>query len=105
MAGQIHAFYRSRGRGLSREALPRAALPAGRHSPGDRLFAIENGPSGFDPIAPQHEPKIKFLMLMRNERLAALRTRYDDAAGVLAVEHDGREAVRADLAAKHGRLA
>lgn len=105
MTAKVQSIYRYPVKGLSPEALSRAALTAGRHFPGDRLFAIENGPSGFDPIAPQHEPKIKFLMLMRNERLAALRTRYDDAAGVLTIEHEGREAVRADLATKDGRLA
>ena len=42
---------------------------AGAYFPGDRLFAIENGPSGFDSAAPVHQPKIKYLMLMRHERL------------------------------------
>src|SRR5437764_1342720 len=105
MTAKIQSIYRYPVKGLSPETLTRAALTAGRHFPGDRLFAIENGPSGFDPAAPQHEPKIKFLMLMRNERLAALDTRYDDAAGMLTIEHEGREAVRADLATKDGRLA
>jgi uncharacterized protein YcbX len=105
MTARIHSIYRYPVKGLSPEALTRAALTAGRHFPGDRVFAIENGPSGFDVDAPQHEPKIKFLMLMRNERLAALRTRYDDAARVLMIEHEGREAVRANLATKDGRLA
>lgn len=105
MTARICSIFRYPVKGLSPEALTRAALSAGRHFPGDRLFAIENGSSGFDPAAPQHEPKIKFLMLMRNERLAALRTRYDDAEGVLTIEHEGREPVRADLASKEGRLA
>ena len=38
------------------------------------MYAIENGPSGFDPAAPGYLPKHRFLMLMRNERLAELRT-------------------------------
>jgi uncharacterized protein YcbX len=44
-------------------------------------------------------------MLMRNERLAALRTRYDHAAGTLVIEPDGREMVNADLSSAGGRLA
>jgi uncharacterized protein len=36
-------------------------------------------------------------MLMRNKRLAALRTRYDDRSHVLTVSADGTEAVRGDL--------
>jgi uncharacterized protein YcbX len=101
----IQSIYRYPVKGLSPESLGGIHLKAGEYFPGDRLFAIENGPSGFDPAAPEHQPKIKFLMLMRDERLATLRTRYDDATGMLTIEHDGREAVRADLATKDGRLA
>jgi uncharacterized protein YcbX len=44
-------------------------------------------------------------MLMRNERLAALRTAFDPATHALTIIHDGREAVRADLRTAEGRLA
>lgn len=104
-AAHIASLYRYPVKGLSPEPLTRTTLTAGDYFPGDRLFAIENGPSGFDPQDPQHHPKIKFLMLMRNERLATLRTRYDDAAGTLTIEQAGHEAVRADLATKEGNLA
>ena len=67
-------------KGLSPEPLAaRRARGRARPCPGDRLYAIENGPSGFDPAAPRHQPKMRYLMLMRNERLATLRTRFDDA--------------------------
>jgi uncharacterized protein YcbX len=102
---QLESIYRYPVKGLSPEKLERVHLRAGAYFPGDRLFAIENGPSGFDAAAPVHQPKTKFLMLMRNERLATLRTRYEDATGMLSIEHDGRNAVQADLAAKEGRLA
>ena len=49
-------------RGLSPERLTSAQLEANSYFPGDRLFAIENGPSGFDPAAPVHQPKIKYLV-------------------------------------------
>ncbi len=48
MPGQIASLYRYPVKGLSPEALDSADLEAGGHFPGDRLFAIENGPSGFD---------------------------------------------------------
>ena len=41
-----------RGVAISPEPLERATLTAGQTIPGDRLYAIENGPSGFDPAAP-----------------------------------------------------
>jgi uncharacterized protein YcbX len=101
----VRNLYRYPVKGLSPEPLARAELSVGEYFPGDRLYAVENGPAGFDPAAPAHQPKIKFLMLMRNERLAALRTRYDDAASTLTIDDDGREAVKADLSTRDGRLA
>jgi uncharacterized protein YcbX len=101
----IDAIYRYPVKGLSPQKLPRVALTAGLTLPADRLYAIENGPTGFDPAAPAYFPKTRFLMLMRNERLAALKTDYDDASHTLTIVHEGREAVRADLRTKEGRLA
>ena len=101
----IASLYRYPVKGLSPERVSAAALAAGAYFPGDRLYAIENGPSGFDPAAPQHQPKIKFLMLMRNEALARLRTRYEDAAATLVIEAQDHETVRADISTKEGRLA
>ena len=54
--------------------------------PGDRLYAIENGPSGFDPAAPAYLSKTHFLMLMKNERLASLRAAFDQKSHVLTIE-------------------
>ncbi len=92
-------------KGLSPEPLAEAALVAGRHFPGDRMFAVENGPSGFDPTAPEHQPKVKFLMLMRHERLAALATHYDDATGLLTIRLNGATLAEGDLATLDGRSA
>jgi uncharacterized protein len=85
--------------------LPRVKLTQGATLPADRLYAIENGPSGFDPAAPAYFPKIVFLMLMRNECLAALRTDYNEASHTLVIYSDGREAARGDLRTKEDRLA
>ena len=103
--GKIHAIYRYPVKGLSPEPLTRTQLAIGATLPADRLYAIENGPSGFDPAAPRHQPKQRYLMLMRNERLARLRTRFDDASHVLVVAAEGREAARGDLRAPEGRTA
>jgi uncharacterized protein YcbX len=99
----IQAIYRYPVKGLSAQALPRVHLSVRSTLPGDRLYAIENGPSGFDAGAPAYLPKQRFLMLMRNERLAALRTDFDDATHVLTVTADGREAARGDLRTEEGR--
>jgi len=92
-------------KGLTPEPLQRTRLGAGETVPGDRIYAIENGPSGFDAAAPRHQPKTRYLMLMRNERLAALRTSFDDKTHTLIIESEAREAVRGDLRTPAGRAA
>jgi uncharacterized protein YcbX len=102
---QIQAIYRYPVKGLTPQRLEATTLSVGATLPADRLYAIENGPSGFDPAAPQYFPKIRFLMLMRNERLAALRTDYDEVSHTLSIHWEGREAAHGDLRTKEGRLA
>jgi uncharacterized protein YcbX len=101
----VKSLYRYPVKGLSPQALPRTRLEPGQTVPADRLYAVENGPSGFDPAAPGYFPKIRFLMLMRNERLAALRTDYDEASHTLVIHSDGEEATRGDLRTAPGRAA
>lgn len=101
----LHSIYRFPVKGLSPEPLARAMLTPGQTVPGDRLYAIENGPSGFDPTAPKYQPKMRFLMLMRNERLAALRTRFDERSHTLTIDYDSREQARGDLRTTDGRAA
>jgi len=98
----IRAIYRYPVKGLSAERLPAATLRPGETLAGDRRYAIENGPSGFDPAAPSYLPKQRFLMLMKNERLARLDTHFHDATQVLVIKENGREAVRGDLGTPSG---
>ncbi|HVY58155.1 MAG TPA: MOSC domain-containing protein [Xanthobacteraceae bacterium] len=102
---RIEAIHRYPVKGLSAERLTSARLDVGATLPADRLYAIENGPTGFDPQAPVHLPKHRFLMLMKNERLARLATAFDTASHVLTVRLDGEEAVRGDLRTADGRAA
>lgn len=102
---KVVSLYRYPVKGLSGEKLKSVALVPDQTFPADRAFAIENGPSGFDPAAPSWQPKIKFLCLMRNAKLAALETNYDDATGTLSVLKDGVPMVEASLKAEAGRAA
>jgi uncharacterized protein YcbX len=99
----IQSIYRYPVKGLSPERLGDVALARGRTLPNDRRYAIENGPIGFDPADPKYFPKSFFLMLMRNERLAALRTHYDDDSHILTIHHNGAEAARGNLQTAEGR--
>lgn len=104
-SAHIHSIYRYPIKGLSPQPLTRVALAAGETLPADRRYAVENGPSGFDPTTPAYFPKIRFLMLMRNERLAALRTNYDVVSHTLIIHRQGREAARGNLRTAEGREA
>ena len=101
----VTALYRYPVKGLSAEPLQHAMLTPGETVSGDRSYAIENGPTGFDPAVPRYFPKSRFLMLMRDERLATLHSRYDDISRVLTIRTGGEEAVRADLGTAEGRVA
>ncbi len=105
MTATIQSIYRYPVKGLSPESLARVRLEPGQTLPADRRYAIENGPIGFDPAAPAYLPKSRFLMLMRDERLATLDTRYDDATETLIINGEGRELARGDLSTQEGRLA
>ena len=102
---RIQSIYRYPVKGLSPEPMPRAELAEGKTLACDRIYAIENGPSGFDPGNPAYLPKQRFLMLMRNARLAELRTRFDDQSHVLTIRSENREAARGDLRTPEGRAA
>jgi hypothetical protein len=104
-SARIDAIYRYPVKGLTPQRLDRTRLAPGATLPADRLYAIENGPSGFDPADPQYFPKQRFLMLMRNERLAALRTDYDEASHTLTIMTEGRVSAGGDLRTAEGRLA
>ena len=101
----LAGLYRYPVKGLTPEQLTAVPLRTGQTLPADRRYAIENGPSGFDPEAPVWKPKTFYLMLMRNERLAAFKTVYEDASNVLTIRRDGAVVVRADLESAHGRAA
>jgi hypothetical protein len=102
---QIQAIFRYPVKGLTPQELETASLSPGATLAADRLYAIENGPIGFDPENPKYFPKQRFLMLMRNERLAALRTDYDEASHTLVIQSEGGEAARGDLRTAEGRAA
>jgi uncharacterized protein len=95
--GRVAELYRYPVKGLSGERLDFVPVSPGATFPMDRAFALENGPSGFDPSAPTWQPKVKFLCLMRNARLAALATRYDDASETFVVRKNGETLLEARL--------
>ncbi len=99
----VSALYRYPVKGLTGEALASAHLREGETLPFDRAYAIENGLGPFNPEAPSHLPKIHFVMLMRNEQLAALKTKFEDDTHTLTIVHNGTETARGELRTALGR--
>lgn len=102
-AARVQALYRYPVKGLSPEPMQRVQLAPGETMPCDRAWAIENGPGRFDPEAPRHLPKINFLMLMRDERLATLQTQFDEANETLIIKRAGKQVAKGQLSSKLGR--
>ena len=101
----IASIYRYPVKGLSPEQLSRAALVPGQTLAADRRYAIENGPSGFDPAEPKWLSKPHFLMLQRDEWLVPLRTHFDDTSHILTIRQDGAVTAQGDLETSEGRAA
>ena len=101
----IAGLYRYPVKGLSPEPLTRVALAPGGTFPNDRAYAIENGRSKFDFVEPRWLPKASFLMLMKNESLAALATRFDDATANLTIRQNGTVVAEGRLDTEAGRRA
>src|SRR6266581_4293147 len=101
-AATIAAIYRYPVKGLSAEKLERVALKPGECLPQDRRFAIALPATRFDPERPEWLAKTHFVMLMRDEKLARLNTRFDAETGELSIEQAGRVAVQARLTEPEG---
>lgn len=100
---QIAAIYRYPVKGLSAETLDQAALSPYETIPCDRIYAVENGPGRFEAAHPRHLPKINFLMLMRDERLASFQSRYDEGTEKLTILRGGEPVCSGRLSEKSGR--
>ena len=101
-SGSVVAVYRYPVKGLSAEEMDRVVLTPGECLPHDRRFAIALGSTRFDPEHPVWLPKTHFIMLMRDEKLARLRTRFDAESGVLAIAENDRVLLRAQITATKG---
>jgi uncharacterized protein len=82
---QIEHLYRYPVKGLTAEALEAAEVEPGGALPWDRAFALAQGDAPFDPAEPEWLQKTHFMCLMRNARIAALRSVFDPRTGVLTV--------------------
>ena len=102
LRGEIVALWRHPLKGFTPEPLMTVALRPGEGLPLDRCWAVEHGPSGFDPAAPTHISKFRFVALAPMPSAARVRTRLDDATGRLHAAADGAEDISADITQAQG---
>ena len=105
MNGHVAGIFRHPVKGFTPENLTHVDLAPGEGFPHDRVYAVENGPSGFDPAAPAFTRKQKFTVLAAIARVAAVRTRLDDASGVLSAQAPGQPTFAGRLSEPQGREA
>lgn len=103
MPPSVAAIYRYPVKGLSPEPLERATLAPLDCLPHDRRFALARAGTQIDPQAPEWLHKSHFFMLMRDEKLAQLRTRFDEGSGAFSIERAGRTLLRAQITHASGR--
>jgi uncharacterized protein YcbX len=102
---RIAEIYRYPVKGLSAEPMERVSIGVGKVIPYDRAYALENGPSTFDPDDPKWTTKNAFLMLMRHERLALLHTAFDTETHTLTIRRDGVVLAQGCLDQEEGKRA
>ncbi len=80
------------------KSAPKAAFPTIANGQSKTARAASN------PEAPKHLPKIAFLMLMRDERLASLATTFDESSETLTIHRGGKPVAKGTLSTRPGRL-
>ena len=103
MSGHVAAICRHPIKGFTPEPLAAVNLAPGQGFPFDRLWAVENGPCGFDPDAPAFVPKQKFTVLAAIPKVAAARTRLDEATGALSISAPGAPDLSVRMGEPEGR--
>lgn len=103
MAITIATIHRFPLKGLPGESLESTTLEPGEGLPHDRRFAMAHGSTLFDPENLQWLPKTNFLMLMKDEKLAQLRAKFEPEQGRLTIERGGKQVVCGTVTEPLGR--
>ena len=102
MEGVIQNLYHYPIKGLSAQRLARVELRKGEGFPFDRVFGFARHDSGFDVNDPRPLPKDRFIVLVKEERLAGLDTTFDPVKRHLRIEIANNNALVADLSTEEG---
>ncbi len=89
-------------KGLSAQPMHEVALEPGRGVPGDRAFALVRPDGRYMPGRSQTLSKDQFFVLLKNARLAGLRTRLDPGSRHITVSVRDHEVLSCDLGTPGG---
>jgi hypothetical protein len=89
MSASIATLFHYPIKGFTPQRVNSASLRPGEAFPGDRLLAVEDGPSGFDPAAPAFVPKMRFAVLAKSAAVASVRTFYEESSRRLTAQAPG----------------
>jgi len=103
MTAEISMICRYPVKSLSPEQLQRTEVEIDGALPGDRRFALALGSTLFDGAKPHWLPKSSFLALVKNEKMAALETIFDDQCHDLQILRDGKQVAHGNLTDPLGR--
>ncbi|MBO0985294.1 MOSC domain-containing protein [Rathayibacter sp. SD072] len=105
MPTTLDSLYRYPVKGLTPERLDSVALQPGRGVPTDRRYALAKPDGAYRADAFVPLSKREYFVLLNTERLAGLRTRFDDDARTVEVTVQGHRVLEADLTTADGREA
>lgn len=103
MSYKVTHIHRYPVKGLSPDEMQTAELTEGEPLPFDRAFALALSTTQFDRSNPEWLPKQKFLMLQRDEKLAALDTAFTPEKASLAILRSGKQVAHGSLKSPIGR--
>lgn len=101
----IRSLYRYPIKGLTGESCHKLRLIDAEGIMGDRAFAIARQPNVFDPDVRRTTNKSNFLMLMRDEALASLETKFDEHAKILTVKQNDKLVLKEQIDREAGQNA
>lgn len=90
-------------KGFTPEPLAEVSITVHAQFPHDRIYAVEDGPSGFLAESPRHMDKTKFTVLANKPRVAQVRTRLDPETGQLTATAPGMTPLQGTLGTQEGR--
>ncbi|WP_158815415.1 MOSC domain-containing protein [Methylocapsa sp. S129] len=103
MSVAVRGLYHYPVKGLSAQALAKVRLIAGEGFPFDRVYGLARHDSGYDPTYFQPLPKSRFIVLVKEDRLAGLSTFFDTETKTLDVSVQGQPVLSENLETERGR--